>query len=1102
MKNSYLKAIIVMFKYSFLIFFINWLFISLIFATDPARSQNLKNTKSLKEINTSIQVDNKNLAQVFSILESKTDFKFSYIPNNVPLKKRISLNHVNTNLYDILIDISRKSDIHIKRVNEQIVVVEKAGGIDHVEEIALPQQIEIQGRVTDMENGEGLPGVNVLLKGTLVGTITDTDGRYSIEVPETGGILVFSSVGYLSEEIAIDNRTTIDVALATDITSLEEIVVVGFGTQKKVNLTGAVATMNSENIEGRPVTNVSSALQGQMPGVTVIQSSGEPGQDAAAIRIRGIGTMNNSNPMILVDGIESSMNDINPNDIADISVLKDAASAAIYGTRAANGVILITTKRGVEGKPTFSYSGYAGWQSPTFKPDFLGSYEYAKLRNEGLINEGSTPQFSDEDLEKFRTGSDPDNFPDTDWIDLLYQGSGAIHSHDFSVSGGTEKSKYMISLGYLSQKAITKNTDFNRYNLRFNFDTKISNFFSVGLNTAASYRDISRPNGDYFVYPHRTPPTIPVKFPDGSWNHYLNHNPIAILEEGGRHETQESHLISQVFGVFTLTEGLTVKGVAAVDFNFNDQSRHTKSFVWGDGTTSGNNALDNRIRRTRNITLQAFMNYDKSFGDHNLSLLAGTSQESFTEDYDRLARINLPNNELTEINAGSNEGMTTEGFGVESRLRSFFGRVNYSFMDKYLFETNLRYDGSSKFANGNRWGLFPSVSAGWRISEEAFMSDISWMSHLKIRASWGKLGNHRIGDYEFIPKIAIGNNYAFFGAVADGVAQTEATNEDLTWETNTTYDIGIDMELFEGKIQLSADYYNRLTEDILTPVPVSSIFGLPAPLVNAGSMRNKGVEFVLGTSNVKGDFSYDISFNIGFNTNNVVKYDQPDKSRDRLREEGSPWNAYYGYEVIGFFQTDEEVLNDPKVTGAPIQPGDLKFKDQNNDGVIDADDRVVLGSDIPGTSYGINLNFGYKNFDLTVFGVGAADVSGLLNDQVEFPFVNGAKAQRRHLDRWTPETPNARYPITHIDQWHNYETSSFNVRNASYFRIKNLQIGYNFPQQMLESMKITKLRVYVSGENVLTFSGWSDDFDPESPDGAWSNYTPVQTFTGGVSVNF
>lgn len=1097
MKFKLIRQLVLMSQFAIVGFLAQCLTFTFLMAGEVGAQQK----QSIEHIYLSLEVEGASIEDVFSKIEGQTAFSFAYKKGILHKKTLLDASFKEESLANMLRFISQNTGLSFKRVDETIQVNKGESFEPLVEELVpVLADVDITGKITD-ENGEGLPGASVIEKGTTNGITTDLNGQYKINLPENA-TLVISFVGYKTAEIPIAGRSTIDLQMELDAEQLEEVVVIGYGTQKKVNLTGAVATMDSDKIESRPVTNVSSALQGQMPGVTVVQSSGEPGRDGASIRIRGVGTMNNSNPMVLVDGIESSMDDINPGDIASISVLKDAASAAIYGTRAANGVILITTKRGEAGAPKVSYNGYVGVQRPTFKPEFLGAYEYALLRNEGLVNEGGTPQFSDADLEKIRTGSDPVNFPDTDWLDLLYQGSGAIHSHDLNVSGGTEKSKYLLSLGYFNQKGLNKNTNFDRYNLRFNLDTKISDAFSIGLNTAMSYRDISRPNGDYFVYPHRTPPTISNKFPDGSYNHYLNNNPIALIEEGGRHQTNATHLISQLFGIVTLAEGLTLKGVVATDLNFDDQSKHTKSFLWGDGTLSGNTSLENSIRRTRNITLQAWLNYDKSFGEHQINLLAGTSQEAYTEDYDQLRRINLPNNELTEINAGSNEGVATEGFGVESRLRSFFGRANYSFKDKYLFETNLRMDGSSKLASNNRWGVFPSVSAGWRMSEEAFMQDVSWLSNLKVRASWGKLGNHRIGDYEFIPKIAIGNNYSFFGAVADGVAQVEATNEDLTWETNTSYDIGVDFELFEGRFQFSADYYNRLTEDILTPVPVSGIFGLPAPLVNAGSMRNKGIEFVLGTSAVNGDFRYDLSFNIGFNKNNVVKYDKPDKSGERLKEEGSPWNAYYGYESIGFFQTDEEVLNDPKVAGAPIQKGDLKFKDQNDDGVINGDDRVVIGSSIPGTSYGLSINLGYKNFDLSIFGVGMGDVYGLLNDQVEFPFVNGAKAQTRHLDRWTPETPNARYPITHIDQWHNYEASTFNVRNASYFRIKNLQLGYNLPLSLLESWNISKIRVYLSGENLLTFTGWSDDFDPESPDWAWGNYTPVKSITGGIRVNF
>lgn len=970
-------------------------------------------------------------------------------------------------------------------------------------------EFQVTGKVTD-DTGMALPGVSVVVKGTTIGASTDTEGMYTLNAPSADGVLVFSFIGFVAQEVPINSQGRIDIRLVTDTKALDEVVIVGYGVQEKVNLTGSVASIEGDKLANRPLTNISTALQGQLPGVAVIQQSGQPGRDNGIIRIRGVGTMNNAAPMVVVDGIVSSMEDLNPNDIESISVLKDASSSAIYGSRAANGVILITTKRGKAGTPKISYNGYIGWQQLTNLPEYLNAYEYANLLNEGYKNEGKPARYTPEELEKFRSGLDPVNYPNTDWMDLVFQGSGLQQSHNISVSGGSETSRYLLSLGFLDQDGLIKNTNSDRYNVRFNLDSKVSQKFSIGLNSNFSRQNINEPsgvsgwNGISAVLRQiaRIPSTALNKYPDGSWGRHIDGNPIAWVEDGGLSTDIVSHALGNVFGELNIIKGLKLRGDAGIDYNLLDRTIHQKDITYGDGSFQGPNNVTDMMGRSTRIILQAVLTYQKSISNHNINALFGTSREDFRYDQDDAYRQNFPNNDLTEINAGDVLGMRNSGYSYETRLGSYFGRLNYNYKEKYLLEGSMRYDGSSKFAEDKRWGLFPSFSAGWRISEESFMKETSVINNLKLRGSYGLVGNNSTGDYQFIPRIALGQNYPFGGTIASGAAQVAPSNPNLQWEKSTTFNVGVDVGFFNNKLTFAGDYYNRYTDDILIAVPVSFIYGLPAPTVNAGAMRNKGFEFLIGHTNQIGDFSYTTSFNISFNKNEVEKFANPSKG-SRIQAEGFPWNAFYGYENIGKYQTDEQVQSAPKVPGTPVQKGDLMFKDQDGDGEINANDRIVLGSDIPGVTYGLNLGLKYKDFDVSAFGQGAADVYQLLANEIYFPFVNGAQATKKNLDRWTPETPNGRFPLTHVDQTHNFNNiSSFQVVNASYLRLKSLQIGYTLPESVISSLKIDHIRIYVTGQNLLTISKLDSGFDPESQVNAQSVYPNVKIYTAGFNINF
>ncbi|MEO6961316.1 MAG: TonB-dependent receptor [Puia sp.] len=1063
-------------------------------------------TLSLKDVS---------LQKVFKLIQKQTGYNFLYTEEILENAGKVNMD-IHDQSLAVALDKSLENSTLTYSILEGTVVIKKKPVVydnpKAAQDVSPPMQIA--GKITN-EEGEPLQNVSVVLKGQpRIGTTTDANGNYSIEVPDnSSAVLVFSFVGMETQEIAVSKNKIISLSLKAAAGKEQEVVVTGYGTQKKINLTGAVATIGGDKIANRPVTNISAALQGEMAGVQVTVQSGQPGRDNGSINIRGVGTMNNPAPLVIVDGIVGSMDDINPNDIESINVLKDASAGAIYGSRAANGVILLTTKRGKLGTPKISYNGYVGKTKLTTYPRFADSYDYGVLLNEGLQNEGKAPRYTADELEKFKNGSDPVNYPNTDWMARLFQGKGMQQSHNISLSGGTESSRYLLSLGYLNQDGLIKNTDNTRYNVRFNLDSKVSDHLTIGLSSMLSRQKIDEPSGGYsqegmgsiLLQLYRVAPTFTVKSPDGLWTRFFDGNPIAYVEDGGLSTANVSHVLGNLFAEYSIVRGLKIRASAGIDYNSLDSSKHVKDITYSDGSYQGPNYVSDANVRSTRIILQSVLTYQRSFGNHNLNALMGVEREKYRLDFDNGYRQNFPSNDLTELNAGSVLGMSSAGYSDENSLGSYFGRVNYDYKGKYLLEGTLRYDGSSKFAEPRRWGTFPSFSAGWRVSQEPFMKEITAISEFKIRGSYGTLGNNAISDYQYLSLITLGQNYPFGGQIASGAAQTAASNPNLQWEKSTTTDFGFDLSLFKNKLTLTADYYNRLTDNILISVPVSAIYGLPAPVVNAGAMRNRGLEFLLGHSNRIGQFSYNASFNISFNKNEAVRFANPSISTSQIEAEGYEWNAYYGYQEVGLYKTQDQIQNAPKVSGTPVILGDIMFKDQNHDGVIDGKDRVVLGSNIPGIIYGLNLQFKYKNFDLGIFAQGAAKVKQLITYQLLFPFFNGGKALTRNLDRWTPATPNSKFPATHVDEAYNYSTASnASVINASYIRLKNLQIGYTFPQSLLRSVKVSSLRIFVSGTNLFTITKLYEGLDPESSmtqiyDGKYPN---VETYTAGINLNF
>jgi TonB-linked SusC/RagA family outer membrane protein len=1109
MKNSLQRQLIMLSKrllYGFLI----QLFLCTVVLANTGNAQR----KTIDEVEVSLNLKEKTLLQFFKLVEAKTDFKFTYNNDLVDLKQKVTVVEDDRTLYKILQSVSYQTRLNFVQVNENIHV--KSEGLKNTQqavEIAEVQDVTISGTVTDT-NGEPIPGVTVSVPGTTVGTATDLDGNYTLSVPE-GSTLVFSFIGFETQSISIGDQSLIDVTLREDMTSLDEVVVVGYGTQKKVNLTGAVSTVNAEQIEGVPATNVGVLLQGRMPGVAIQQGTGQPGRDHPRILIRGLGTMNNSSPMILIDGLESTMDDINPLDVESVNVLKDAASASIYGTRAANGVILITTKRGKSGTPKVSYNTFFGKQVPVALPEVVSSADHARLENEGNLNAGFPLAYSEEEIKKFQDGSDPFNYPNTNWMDLLLKGSGASQSHSLNVSGGTEASSYMLSLGYFDQQGLMKQANYDRYNLRFNLDSKVTNWLKIGLNSSFSRRDVEEPTmplfssgiNQFFRQAIMIPSTYPNKDKDGLYVSSGDGNIIAAMEKGGKYLGKSSRAIGSVFSEIGIIKGLTLKGVMGVDYTLNDDKTHFKTVTYSGGLFQGPNQVRDYLERSTVITLQSYLTYVREMGKHGLKVLLGISREAADYNIDQLYRNTFPSDEINQIDAGAAQSMTNSGNSREVNIGSYFGRINYDFDTKYLFEATMRRDGSSKFGSAYRWGTFPSFSVGWRISAEEFMENVNLVKDLKLRASWGKLGNHNISDYLYLSKIRLGLNYPFGQTMYDGGAQTQAEIADISWETSTSWNIGIDATFFGNNLLMaSIDYYNRYTDDILAPIPVSVAFGLPAPVVNAGAMSNKGIELQLSHRNSIGAVEYNVSANMAMNENKVENYPEPALGQT-IRSVGESWDAWYGYEWIGIYQTDEEAKASAHVVGAPVEAGDLIFKDQNGDGIVDASDRIVLGNQIPRLTYGFNFGLAYKNFDLTAFFQGASKAFNQLGGTM-WPLEkgNGGASLKMHFDRTIVEDgkviKQGHYPrtLTGGNQSHNNQMSSFRLFETDYLRLKNLQIGYNVPTTVIGPLQT--IRVYFSGTNLLTFTKYPKGFDPEIIGTNNYVYPQVSFYTLGLNVNF
>lgn len=998
---------------------------------------------------------------------------------------------------------------------------------------ATTQQAGIcKGLVKDA-TGESVIGASVVVKGTTNGTITDFDGNFSLDGIKKGDVIVISYVGYQTQEIKW-NGSPLNVILKEDSKTLSEVVVVGYGTQKKANLSGSVAMVDSKELENRPIQNVSSGLQGLMPGVAITGTNGAPGQDAGKIRVRGIGTLNEAGPYILVDGIETgTLSAVDPNDIESISVLKDAASAAIYGSKAANGVVLITTKRGKTGQTKISYSGYLSFQNATNMIERMGSYEYASLLNQALEAEGMSKRFNDTELQKFKDGNDP-LYPDTDWYDLAYK-TGVQHRHNVNINGGSEKVKYMASLGYLNQTGILPNAGREQFNARTNLDMKINKRLSARMNLSFIKNDYSDASSAYYGGSsdqiirqlNLIAPWIVARYDDGTWGTISDGSPIAWLDSGMKVNRDNYNFSGMAAVDYEIFDGLKLTLQGAYVNNLQNYNYFQKYIKYNENKESDPSQLDERFYKWDRTNYDALLNYNKNFGKHNIKGLLGWHTEKYNYKYQKAVRKKFPNNELTDMNAGDASTQSNEGYTAELAMISWFARINYDFAGKYLLEANIRADASSRFAEGHRWGYFPSFSGAWRISEEAFMESAkdSWLSGLKIRASWGQLGNQDAlsgSNNDYYPALNTYNldsKYAFGGSLNSGYYQRKYRLETISWEKASTWGVGVDFTLF-NKLNGSLDYYNRKTTGIIMDVTVPKEFALDAYKDNVGSMRNSGIEINLSYNTKIGQVDFGIAGNFSYNKNEILdlgggdpnKYLDATDGYSQRNKVGEAMNSYYIYRADGFFNSQEEADAYTAKYGNPFgktfKAGDLRYVDTNKDGKLTADDREYCGSSDPKIIYGFNINAGWKGIDLSLMFNGAAGVKRLFDGYEVYGNFSGDAAHPATIwrDAWTPDNHDASMPRIFYDT--NSASSSrsvqsdFWLQDTSYLRLKNLQLGYTLPKGWLNSVGVENIRIYYSVENLLTFDKMKINIDPESTSQRLSSYPLLRTHAFGVNVTF
>jgi len=1080
----------------------------------------------------SVKLKNSTLQELFLQIEKNSNYRFFYNNDEVDVNQLISVDAEEKTVGKILNAALEGLPYSFKELDNKLILIERVGVQTKTIDNNAQQQKAVSGKVSD-SSGEGLPGVSVVVKGTATGTITDSNGDYSVPGVPENATLQFSFVGMKMQEIIVGSKTTINVTLAEDAIGLEEVVAIGYGTQKKGNLTGSIASVKSEELTISPIASTSNALAGRLPGLISLQSSGQPGSDAASLSIRGFG-----NALVIVDGIETNFNNIDPSQIESVSILKDG-SASIYGSRAGNGVILVTTKRGKDQKPTISANSSYTLQGITAMAHPVNAGQYAELESEKYINQGKTPPFSQDQIDKYYNGTDP-QYANTNWFNETVKNWAPLQQHNVSVRGGSDKIKYYGFFGYLDQETFWKKNggNYGRYNLQSNIDAKITDNLSIQLDLSSVVENK--------IFPWRTQssginslwqdlwnslPIYPASFPDPTKNSYANGQGVGSIKLISNYDISgyQKTYSQNLKGTFILNykikqiEGLNVKAFLNYEQNYQDVKSFTKPYdfytydVERDAYTLagalGTQAkLDIQKYELRNITGQFSLNYDHTFGtDHHLTGLLLYEFINYQSNYISAGRDKYLTPAIEQLFAGAVETSIADGSESEMGRVSYVGRLNYSYKDKYLLETTLRSDASAKFSSNQRWGYFPSVSLGWRLNQENFMKSISSIDELKIRASFGSSGNDNVGNFQYLSGYQFNGQWLIGSGTQKGIRSTGLANPYLTWETIKIYNLGTDFSFWGKKLFGEGEIFYRT----LAGIPATKILSLPntfgasLPSENLNSQNSRGFELSLGTSGKASDLSYEIKGNISWSRSKWDHFEEQnytDPDQARIYQLSGKWtDIWYGYQSDGLFTSQEEISK-LKYTypagNASLKPGDIKYVDVNNDGKIDWKDQVEIGKGtVPHWMVGGTINLKYKNFDLSSLFQGAFGFYNYI--QLQHGGINYSEAV--YNLRWSEKsnTANAFVPRLGGSSTNDFISDHF-YKKAGYIRLKALSIGYNVPKNIIDKYNLQQLRIFFAGTNLLTYNKLKDfDVDPEAPSGNAGYYYPQQrTITLGVNISF
>ncbi|PJJ75927.1 TonB-linked SusC/RagA family outer membrane protein [Thermoflavifilum aggregans] len=1071
------------------------------------------------------------LEKVFKEIRRQTGYNFIYTSKTIKQAYPVNIHLENATIQEVLDSCFANQPLSYT-IENNIIIIKPA-------ESNIKKQLSINkvisGRIVDSTTNTPLSGVTVRVKGTNNGTTTDANGDFKLEVPDNA-ILLISFIGYETKEIKISNQLSLFIRLVPTSIGLNQLVVVGYGTQRKEDLTGALDVIDGNELIKRQVASTSNILIGMAPGVSVTQQSGKPGGDGASIRIRGVGSIYSStSPLILVDNVPMSLDAIDPNDIESITILKDAASTAIFGSRAANGVILITTKRGSGQGVKLSYNGFLSKQKPTNLPKKVDAVTHMEMMNVAHQNTTGNPNsyvFDPALIQDYKTHP-ADNFRyfNTDWEKAILTNTGLMQNHNINITLGSEKVKLFAAGTYLNQQGLTANTYFKKYDFRTNMDISLNSKLTLHGDLIYNHSTRHYPGQatpEFIIRQMLGMPAIGAgKFAEGKYGdagQSNKRNPIGQAEHGGFNDAELPSVVLKAAFTYKPLKGLELYGF----FANNNYSSHAKNFLQNyavykpdyvtntlifDSYYPGQNSISESYSEGRDnlYTLQGTYHY--TIKQHDFKLLGGFQAEDVTYQSFSASRSNLPSDQpyLSVGTANFNNSSSVS----ENALASFYGRLNYAFADKYLLEVNGRYDGSSRFSQAahKQWGFFPSASAGWIVSKENFFRKwLKYIEFIKIRGSYGILGNQSIGsDYPFVAQLSSSNSlgYYFNNSFNSGVAQLVSANPEITWEQSKQLDVGIDMQILKA-ISMTFDYYKRNISHMLLIRPIPSFVGLGAPYVNAGSMQNIGWEFSIQYRYNSENVSFDLSGNLSNVNNKVIDLGGQDISEGLLfSTPGKPLRSYYGYIAEGLFQTPDEVTN-WAFQDAKTSPGDIKYKDVSGpngkpDGKIDGYDRVILGDNYPHYEYGINVDASWKGFDINIFIQGVAKRLNYISGTGAWAFYSSdfiATAYEWQRDYWTPNNPHAKYPRLTENLDINWKNSSYWLYNGAYMRLKNISIGYSIPKKLLYPMGIDQIRLYVSGLNLFTISHYAPGFDPEINNVNGEFYPIMKTYTVGANIRF